>query len=73
MTQNDVGHWQRVSTPSTSTVPDVPSDQVPTYYYQPPQPTEGIILDQKVLVGLVLILGIVVGITFILVVDKYKK
>jgi hypothetical protein len=74
MTSNDVGHWQRVN--ATSTDPNSPvlaSDPTPTYVYQPVQPTSGIILDQKVLVGLVLVIGIVVGISIILVVDKYKN
>jgi hypothetical protein len=73
MTMNDVGHWQRVNATSSDQIQTVPSDQLPTYVYQPVQPTEGIVLDQKVLVGLVLILGIVVGVSIILVLDKYHK
>jgi hypothetical protein len=71
MTQNDVGHWQKMN--AASAVEQVASAEVPTYAYQSFPPTDGIILDQKVLVGLVLILGIIVGITFILVVDKYHS
>lgn len=72
MTSNDVGHWQRVNASAAVDQLSTTTDQ-PTYVYQSVQPTEGIVLDQKVLVGLVLLLGVVVGITIILVLDKYHK
>ena len=75
MTANDVGQWQRVSNTSVDTTNSTASvtDQVPTYYYNAPQATQGIVLDQKVLVGLTLVLGIVAGVVLILVIDRYSS
>jgi hypothetical protein len=76
MTQNDVGYWKRMSAASATSrviASSDSSDTQPSIYYQQIQPTDGIVLDQKVLVGMILILGIVAGITIMLVVDKYSS
>jgi prophage tail gpP-like protein len=76
MTANDVGHWQRVNVSSSVDQLQTSVDQgvasQPVYSYVQ-QATNGIVLDQKVLIGLTLILGVVVGVTLILLLDKYKK
>lgn len=76
MTANDVGQWQRVNVTATdvstgTTTTSSTADDVPTYYYTPP--TQGVVLDQKVLVGLTLVLGIVAGVVLILVIDRYSS
>lgn len=77
MTSNDVGHWQRLNVSSSvdqlqSSVDQGVATAQPVYSYMQ-QATSGIVIDQKVLIGLTLVLGVVVGVTLILLLDKYKK
>jgi hypothetical protein len=82
MTENDVpmvpsnGQWVQVDPQDPTTAIAAPA---PKYVQAPPMkavetlPTEGIVLDQKVFVALVLLLGAIAGIVLMLILDKYSR
>jgi hypothetical protein len=75
MTSNDVSTWKRATASAVPTPDDVqysPQAYTPQFFHSQDVST-GIVLDQKVLVGLTLILGIVTGVVILLVIDKYSK
>ena len=88
MTENDVsstplpGQWVLVDPQHSTAVlanPQLVPQAIPQYTPPPPMkaaevlPTSGIVLDQKVFVALILLLGAIAGIILMLILDKYAK
>lgn len=86
MTSNDMpllpstGQWEEVNPQNSAAVlanPNVPQYRVaqmpPAKSMEETPATAGIVLDQKVFVALVILLGAIAGIVLMLVLDKYLK
>jgi hypothetical protein len=82
MTDNDMapipspGHWVHIDPSNSAAVmanPTVAPQYIQRITPMETTPTSGIVLDQKVLIALVLVLGAVAGIILMMILDKYAS
>jgi hypothetical protein len=79
MTDNDItqqpynGQWVQVDPKSSAGATPQPQAVTLVRAVEDTPATTGIVLDQKVLIPLILLLGVIAGIVIMLVMDKYSS